>query len=112
MPAVLIRDSCAAEGVIDGRNGFLIDENADSMAECLAKLTPSTMFTVGECAAKELYLSWDEAVRMAYVRYDEIIKRYKAGFYFKRVTPTEGMLKVNGELMDALAKLSKLRHRK
>ena len=110
--SVLIRGSCAAEGAIDGRNGFLIEENADSMADCLAGLTGSRMASVGECAAKELYLSWEEAVKMAAVRYDIVIDRYKNGYYPKRITPTEGMMKVNGELMEALGKLSRLRHRK
>ncbi|MBQ9082230.1 MAG: glycosyltransferase [Clostridia bacterium] len=36
--SVLIRGSCAAEDVTDGRNGFLIDENGESLAACLASL--------------------------------------------------------------------------
>ena len=110
--SVLICGSCAAEGAIDGRNGFLIEENADSMAACLCGLSKERMAAVGACAAKELYLSWEEAVKMAAVRYDIVIDRYKNGYYPKRTTPTEGMMKVNGELMEALGKLSRLRHRK
>ena len=35
LASVLIKDSCAAEGITDGRNGFVIDENADAMASLL-----------------------------------------------------------------------------
>ena len=34
--SVLVRGSCAAEGVTDGRNGILIDENAESLAAVLS----------------------------------------------------------------------------
>ena len=36
--SVLIRDSCAAEGITDGQNGFLIEETAESMAELLLRV--------------------------------------------------------------------------
>ena len=38
LPSVLIRGSCAAEDVTDGVTGFLIEENAPSMAACLTEL--------------------------------------------------------------------------
>nr|MCR5303367.1 glycosyltransferase [Lachnospiraceae bacterium] len=38
--SVLIRDSCASEGITDGRNGFLINENADSMYDLLKEIAP------------------------------------------------------------------------
>lgn len=110
--SVLIRGSCAAEGIVDGRNGFLIEENADSMAGCLCSLSTERMAAVGVCAAQELYISWEEAVKMAAVRYEVVIDRYKAGYYAKWRTPTEGIMKINGELMEALGKLSHLRHKK
>ena len=36
--SVLIKGSCAAEGITDRRNGYLIDENAESMAEAVEEL--------------------------------------------------------------------------
>ena len=110
LPAVLIRGSCAAEGVTDGRNGFLIEENADSLAACLSRLTKEKMLAVGEAASKELYLSWEAAVKMAVDRYEVVMERHQSGGYPRHRKPMEGVMKINGELMEALAKLSALRH--
>ena len=109
--SVLIRGSCAAEGVTDGRNGFLIEENADSLAKCLYALTKEKMLAVGKAASQELYISWESAVYTATQRYETVIENYKSGRYPRQRKPMEGFMKVNGELMDALGKLSKLRHR-
>ena len=38
LASVLIRDSCAAEGITDDRNGFIIGESAQEMAELLMRL--------------------------------------------------------------------------
>ena len=38
LASVLVRGSCAAEDITDGKNGFLIEENAASMAALLTKL--------------------------------------------------------------------------
>lgn len=110
LPAVLIQGSCAAEGVSDGRNGFLIEENAESLAACLSHLTKERMLAVGEAASKELYLSWESAVKIAMDRYEIVMERYSNGEYPRHRKPMEGVMKVNGELMEALAKLSSLRH--
>lgn len=109
-PAVLVKGSCAAEGVTDGRNGFLIEENPDSLAACLDRLTLQNMASVGQCAAKELYLSWESAVKAAVARYQVVIERQKSGMYQQPMRPVEGIMKMNGELMEALSVLSKYRH--
>ena len=66
-PSVLIAGSCAAEGVTDGRNGFLIEENAVSLCAKLTALCADreAMRRVGENAMRELYLSWEDAVARA-----------------------------------------------
>ena len=38
LASVLIRNSCAAEGITEGRNGFFIEENAESLAALLREL--------------------------------------------------------------------------
>ena len=108
--SVLIRGSCAAEGVIDGQNGFLIEENPDSLANRLSTLTKEKMLAVGEAASNELYISWETAVKAAIDRYQVVIDRYKSGGYPRHRKPMEGVMKFNGELMEAHAKLSSLRH--
>ena len=112
LASVLIRGSCAAEGVTDGHNGFLIEENAPSLARCLQSLTKEKMATVGQAASYELYISWKDAVKCAADRYAAVIENNRCGVYTRHLKPMEGIMKMNGELMEAFAKLSALRHRR
>jgi len=106
VPSVLIRGSCAAESITDGQNGFLIEQNPDSMAACLSKLSVSQMAAAGDHAAKELYLSWGDSVAAAAERYAIVQDRHRCGLYKRPLKPMEGFMKINGELMDVLATLS------
>ena len=67
----------------DGESGFLIEENADSLAAKLRELLrqPEAMKRVGEGAQKEIYVSWEDAVAAAYARYGAVIENYRAGRY-------------------------------
>lgn len=107
--SVLIRGSCAAEDVTDGQNGFLIEENAESLFACLSSLTREAMAAVGENASWELYISWETSVKAARERYEVVIDRYKSGAYPSRKKPMENLLKANGELMEDLGRLITLR---
>lgn len=75
--SVLIRDSCAAEGIIDGHNGYLIEETAASMAACLRKqlADPENCRRIGEHAMNEIYISWEDSVARAYDRYQVVLER-------------------------------------
>lgn len=108
LASMLIKNSCAAEGVTDGRNGFLIDESAGSMCQCLSRLNENLgqVHEVGKCASEELYISWEESVRAAMERYQVVIDRYRCGYYPRHIKPMEGFMKLNGELMESLANLS------
>lgn len=107
LASVLIQGSCAAEGVADGRNGFLIRENADSLFSLLSELCdhPEKMRQVGQHAAEELYLSWADAVALASRRYEIVMDRFLSGKYPPRKHPLEHVLRKNGELMEDLAKI-------
>lgn len=74
-PSLLVAGSCAAEGVTDNDTGLLAEESAESCAQrILAALRePGTLTRIGRGAADRVYLSWDDAVAMAYKRYEEII---------------------------------------
>lgn len=74
LASVLIKDSCAAEGISHDRNGFIIDETPKAMAELLTRLAadPDHMKDVGMHAMDEIYISWEDAVGIAYKRYEEI----------------------------------------
>ena len=74
LASVLIKDSCAAEGVTHSRNGFMIEENARSMAELLLEVSANLphLYEIGQHAMDEIYLSWEDAVKAAHARYAEI----------------------------------------
>lgn len=105
--SVIIKDSCASEGVVDNRNGFLIEENADSLAAKLRELTanPEIMKTVGKCAGDEIYISWDDAVAHAYDRYEVVIDNYKSGKYGTRLPYDYTFMRSQGELMQTLGNI-------
>ena len=75
LSSVLIKGSCAAEGITDGRNGYLIDDNPASMAALLKKVHGKLdeLHQTGQSAMDEIYISWDSAVRLAYDRYKELV---------------------------------------
>lgn len=102
--SVIIENSCASEGVTDNQNGFLISENADSLAAKLKELAadPERMKKVGENAGKELYISWEDAVANAYSRYEIVIDRYQSGFYGVHDPLKGSWMQSQGELMQIL----------
>ena len=108
---VMIRNSCAAEGILDGRNGFLIDENAESLYTRLLSLNDrmDVMHQVGRTAAQEIYISWDTAVKNATERYEIVIDRYKNGAYPVHRKPMDVVFGAHGELMEDLGQLLELR---
>ncbi len=81
LASVLIKGSCAAEGITDGRNGYLIDENSASMAALLKSVNGniSGLHDTGQMAMDEIYISWDKAVRLAYDRYKELNEMKASG---------------------------------
>ncbi len=83
LASVLIDGSCAAEGITNDRNGFIIDDDAGSMYELLKKLASDMphMKQVGENAMNEIYISWETSVHAAYDLYNEVIEYKKAGVY-------------------------------
>ena len=105
LPAALLKGSCAAEGVTNGRNGFLTEDSAASLAVLLATKGRDRRLLrkAGECAAAELYLSWPDAVSKAIERYHIVCDRYKSGLYPKKTGPLDAYLSFQGTLMDLFA---------
>ncbi len=77
--SVTLRGSCAAEGVVDGRNGLTVDKTPEELAKVCAQMLahPEALRALGEHAEDELYLSWDDSVRNAYAAYEEVIRDYR-----------------------------------
>lgn len=81
LASVLISGSCAAEGITHGRNGYLMEENAESFAALLEDACNNLdkVHQVGQCAMDEIYISWKDSVYAAHQRYGEIIELKKSG---------------------------------
>ena len=110
LPAVLLKGSCAAEGVTDEKNGYLIEDSAASLAVLLATegRDIKKMRRIGRNAADELYLSWPDAVDKAMERYKIVTENYKKGLYQKKAGPIDSYLSLQGTLMDILSKSREL----
>ena len=105
--SVIIENSCASEGVTDNRNGFLISEDAGSLAARLKELAeyPERMKEVGEAAGRELYISWEDAVANAYDRYEVVIDRFKSGLYGVHDPIRGSWMQSQGELMQIIGSI-------
>ena len=102
LPSVLVRGSCAAEDSTDGSDGFLIEENAASMAACLRRLMeePEAIRRAGDMAQRTLYLSWEDAVANACRGYRDVIDNYRAGRYPAHNGPEDEIFHDMAQLMD------------
>ncbi len=112
LASVLIRDSCAAEGITDGRNGFIIDENADAMAAILKKACHDTLHLhdVGQHAMDEIYLSWQTCVAEAYDRYAWILEEKQRGTLpVKKPMPADLLVRHTARNMSEQARLRQIR---
>lgn len=81
LASVLIEGSCAAEGITDDRNGFITQQNGESIAALLLRICQDLehLHKVGQNAMDEIYISWEDSVHAAHERYGEIIELRKAG---------------------------------
>lgn len=79
LPSLLIRSSCAAEGVTDGVNGILMEENAADLCRKVLSACENRegLCRLGERARSELYLSREDAVRRANERYRALLQERK-----------------------------------
>lgn len=88
LASVLIKGSCAAEEITDGRNGFLVSEEPEEMAEVLKAVceNPAMARTAGEHAMDEIYMSWEESVGIARGYYEELLEKKRAGLLTKKAS--------------------------
>ena len=106
--SVLIRGSSSAEGVSDGVNALLIDEDGAEMAEAMKRILRDREFgrRLGESALKDLYVSWDDMVSSAVSRYRELIAAGAAGELSRRKAPSEIAI---GAIADIAVRLDQFR---
>lgn len=77
-PSLLVHGSCAAEGIDDGKTGFLCMESAHSVAVTLAKIMDNKelLRKVGKQAQSDIYISWADSVQKAYKRYENLVENF------------------------------------
>ena len=104
-PSLLIHGCAAAENVRDNINGFLAENDPRDLAERILLLLkqPKILKKVGERASEELYLSWEDAVDLAYERYHIVLDRYRSGKYPRRSASGDALLKAQAKLMAAIS---------
>lgn len=117
LASVLVRGSCASEGITDGRSGLLIDENAGSLTELLDSVYGRREYTraIGENAMNELYLSWRDATARAVERYHIVLEKaaekrasgISARDDIRFISAVDGMLKGMTEVKKFPSKLSR-----
>ncbi|MDO4487727.1 MAG: glycosyltransferase [Eubacteriales bacterium] len=109
--SVLVKGSCAAEGVTNGVDGLLIDENAASLAVCLARIMDSreAMGRIGQNASDNLYYSWDDSVKHAMERYDIVIDKFNSGRYRKRKKLTDASFRLSADIVEMMTYLREQR---
>ena len=83
LPSVLIKGSCAAEGVEEGVSGLMIEENPESMAETLVYACHNLdkLKEIGQGARDNLYMSWEKSILNAYERYKVVYNRCLSNNY-------------------------------
>lgn len=110
LASVLVKGSCAAEGITHDRNGYLIEENAQSMADLLEKLCKdlSHLHDVGQHAMDEIYISWEDSVKVAHDRYEELHEMSLGGVFGHRKHQShEYLIKSAAMILDETEKVFK-----
>lgn len=76
---VFIENSCAGYGVIDGKNGFLSENNIQSFADkiCEACSDLDRLSEIGKKASDELYISWKDCTDQLLSKLKSIVEENK-----------------------------------
>lgn len=87
LPALVLRGSGAATGIVDHRNGFLCEDSPFSIAQAIwtACKERSQLQRCGESARKSLVISWPDICHQAAERYRKLLS--SSGTADRRVRP-------------------------
>ena len=79
-PSILVEDSCASEGIIDGKTGFLCLETPHSLKAKISKIigNKGLLETVGLNAQDDIYISWEDSIKNAFERYQIVIDKFNS----------------------------------
>lgn len=73
-PSVLVRGTCSAEGITDGDNGFLCDNDITDIADTIMRALPDAK-QAGARARDTIPIPWETLMREVLARYELLIKR-------------------------------------
>ena len=113
LPSMLIKNSCAAEGITDYETGFLCENTVESFSSKLHELCKNMELVkkVGENAAEKIYISWEDSVAAATKRYEIILENYRAGKYNRKKSFEDEWFDAEGELLDGINRIEKYQKR-
>ena len=75
--SVLIRGSCSAEGIIDGKNGFLCEDSPEDIARVVLEALKKSD-EAGRYARQTIPKPWDDIMDDVIAKYQTLIDRRKA----------------------------------
>ena len=103
--SMLVKNSCAAEGVSDNINSFLVDETGESVGQKLLEIgdNKELLSEVGKNAQETLYVSWEDSVKWARSRYNEIIQKYESGDTNRRKSRSDEFIDAIDEICDNIS---------
>jgi 1,2-diacylglycerol 3-alpha-glucosyltransferase len=81
VPSVVVKNSSSAESILDGVNGFVIENDAADLAKKIMALMQDqhAIKIAGEGARKSIYHPWESIIDDVYNRYTALIKYHKPG---------------------------------
>jgi 1,2-diacylglycerol 3-alpha-glucosyltransferase len=79
VPSVVIKNSSSAESILDGENGFLIENESGDLTKKIVELMQDqhVIKKAGEGALKSIYHPWEAIIDDVFFRYKDIIKAHK-----------------------------------
>ena len=79
LPVLTVKDSAAAEGIIDNHNGFIAECNANAFAEKIEYVIAhkNILSDVGKNGKNELYVSWSKITDEVLKEYQEIVSLHR-----------------------------------
>lgn len=109
-PSLLIKGSCAAEGVVHGETGLLMEENAGDMVRVLREFGKDrrALRKIGDKAMEDIYISWETSIDKAVERYQYVIDNYKPGRHFFNSDDdyvSDEAFRALGKLLDGVARV-------
>lgn len=106
LASLLIKGSCASEGIVDGQSGIFAEEKTESLSAALALACKDVkhLRELGQNAMNEIYVSWEDCVEKAYNRYCYVLENYQRGVYKNQPLKLDKFFTAMSDVCDVIAK--------